>query len=150
MNVLSRLEVDTRQGVFKVTPKRLKKIKNMAKGMAACSKRNRRLIPVRKLASLVGLAQSVNLAVPPARFYLRELHNIIASRKSWSSMERLTTQAYKDLSWWAHLPLKWNGRQIWRSPDSALLHSDSSEYAWGGLNVTNGLVSSKVGQWVYV
>ena len=73
------------------------------------------------------------LAVSPARFYLRELHDVMSSRKGWSALVRVTKQAYRDLQWWTSVPAKWNGRDIWRSAASALMHCDASKTAWGGV-----------------
>ena len=127
------LEVDTAEGQFRVTEKRMAKIQGMARQIRYTALHSNRLIPVRALASLVGIAQSVYLAIPPARFYLRELHNVISSRASWGSRVRLTPQALRDLEWWMKVPAKWNGRNIWRSPETGEVHSDSSTYAWGAV-----------------
>ena len=77
---------------------------------------------VRDLARLTGLAQSAHLAVPPARFYLRELHNYITAgvaASSWDGRVRLTKQALRDLKWWRDVPERWSTRRIWRTADSA-------------------------------
>ena len=70
------LRIDTVKGLFMVTPTRLKKIKDLAKTVIYDSVKKSRLVPTKLLASFVGLAQSAYLAVAPARFYLRELHNV--------------------------------------------------------------------------
>ena len=127
------LVVDTLEGVFRVSDTRMKKISALARDIIQESKRRRRLIPVRRLAQFTGLAQSVYLAVSPARFYLRELHDVMSSRKGWSALVRVTKQAYRDLQWWTSVPAKWNGRDIWRSAASALMHCDASKTAWGGV-----------------
>ena len=77
----------------------------MANGIlaSALSAANRRLVPARFLASFVGLAQSMYLAVPSARLYLRALHDVISSRWTWESRVRLSKQAVRDLRWWAAL-----------------------------------------------
>ena len=127
------LLVDSKRGLFQVTPKRLHKIRACARELVCLSKRNARLLPVRRLASFVGLAQSVYLAVPPARHFLRELHVCIKTKQSWGARVRLSPQAYRDLQWWITLPQKWNGRAIWRSPRNAKLSADASKLAWGGV-----------------
>jgi len=127
------LEVDTKEGVFRVTDSRMLKIQVLAKQIIQESKRRARLVPKRKLAQFTGLAQSVYLAVAPARHYLRELHNVTSSRKGWSALVKVTKQAYRDLEWWKKVPAKWNGRAIWRAPDTALMHCDASKTAWGGV-----------------
>ena len=136
--VTQRLEhlgmvVDTAKGMFQVTPSRLHKIKVLAKEISCLSSRTKRWIPVRKLAGFTGLAQCVYLAVPPAKHYLRELHDCMRTKTNWSSRVRLTRQSLRDLTWWAQLPNRWNGRAIWRSPTTARLHSDASMSGWGGV-----------------
>ena len=127
------LEIDTKEGLFRVPEERLTKLTALARDIIQTSKRRQRLIPKRVLASFTGLAQSVYLAVAPARFYLRELHDVMSSRTGWSALVRVTKQAYRDLHWWKDIPAKWNGREIWRAPDSAIIHCDASKTAWGGV-----------------
>ncbi len=44
---------------------------------------------MKSLASLAGKSMFLHLAIPVARFYLRELHNIIKSTASWSGAARV-------------------------------------------------------------
>jgi len=127
------LLVDTQRGLFQVTPSRLHKIRATARELICLSKRHARLLPARHLARFAGLAQSVYLAVPPARHFLREIHWCISSKQSWGSRVRLTYQALRDLQWWVDIPLKWNGRAIWRNPRNAKVSADASKIAWGGV-----------------
>lgn len=46
---------------------------------------------------------------------------------------RLNNQAKRDINWFTALPTRWNGRAIWRSPQTALLHCDASPTAWGAV-----------------
>ncbi|KAK3252467.1 hypothetical protein CYMTET_38230 [Cymbomonas tetramitiformis] len=77
-----RLEVDLKAGRFHVTPARLQKIHQQAKALLSKASRQRRWLPARWLAALAGLSQSVYLAVPPARLYLREQHFVISTKQS--------------------------------------------------------------------
>jgi len=127
------LLVDTAKGLFVVPPDKEAKICKMAKGVRVQALKNRRLLPARLVAQFTGLCQSVYLACPPARLYLRALHDCLKTRSSWAGNVRLSRQALRDLQWWAELPKEHNGRTIWRSPDQAILHSDASLFAWGGV-----------------
>eukprot|EP00854_Cymbomonas_tetramitiformis_P015482 gene15482-biopygen15947 len=82
-----------------------------------------------------GLCQSVYLAVPTARLYLRELYVVLAEKRSWGANVKISRAAWSDLEWWSRLPVmsKWNGRRIWRPPTRAKVHTDSSKMAWGGV-----------------
>ena len=122
------LEVDLRDGLFRVTAARVAKIHAQAKDIICTASRDRRWLSARRLAAFNGLCQSVYLAVPAARLYLRELYFVLSTKRSWGAKVKLTRQAFHDLSWWARLPVmsRWNGRKIWRSPTRARLHTDSS------------------------
>ncbi|KAK3268306.1 hypothetical protein CYMTET_23178 [Cymbomonas tetramitiformis] len=129
------LEVDLKAGQFRVTPARLQKIHLQSKALLSEASRQRRWLPARKLAAFTGLCQSVYLAVPPERLYLRELHFVLSTRRGWGAKVKLTRQAWSDIEWWLRLPAqsRWNGRKIWRSPTRAKVHTDASLFAWGGV-----------------
>ncbi|KAK3258501.1 hypothetical protein CYMTET_32458 [Cymbomonas tetramitiformis] len=129
------LEVDLKLGQFRVTERRVHKIHTKAKEILCDAARNRRWIPARRLASFTGLCQSVYLAVPAARLYLRELYFVLAEKRSWGAKVKISRSARGDLEWWSRLPVmsRWNGRKIWRSPTRAKVHTDSSMTAWGGV-----------------
>ncbi|KAK3269832.1 hypothetical protein CYMTET_21730 [Cymbomonas tetramitiformis] len=129
------LEVDLKAGQFRVTPARLQKIHLQSKALLSEASRQRRWLPARKLAAFTGLCQSVYLAVPPARLYLRELHFVLSTRRGWGAKVKLTRQAWSDIEWWLRLPAqsRWNGHKIWRSPTRAKVHTDASLFAWGGV-----------------
>jgi hypothetical protein len=83
--------------------------------------------------------------VPPARFYLRELHTCLGTKTSWSGRVKLTRQALRDLHWWRDVPQRWAARSMWRATDTAYLHCDASgTVGWGG--VLNGLTPAR-GLW---
>eukprot|EP00854_Cymbomonas_tetramitiformis_P022341 gene22341-biopygen23069 len=127
------LEVDLKAGQFRLTPARPQKIHLQSKALLSEASRQRRWLPARKLAAFTGLCQSVYLAVPPARLYLRELHFVLSTKRRWGA--KLTRQAWGDVEWWLRLPAqsRWNGRKIWRSPTRAKVHTDASLFAWGGV-----------------
>jgi hypothetical protein len=127
------LLVDAKRGLFLATPERLTKLRLLARDIICRGKHNGRWISARKLAKFTGLAQSLYLAIPPARHYLRELHSVLRGKKNWGSRVLLTAQAFRDLEWWQAMPERWNGRAIWRSPTNAKLHCDASLFAWGGV-----------------
>jgi hypothetical protein len=139
------LEVDTRTDVFRLTAARAEKLKRLSRQLCCSAKREKRYVSARALASFTGLAQSAYLAVPPARFYLRELHDCLSMRQSWLGKVRLTKQAFRDLAWWQDVPPRWAERRLRRSPDTASLHCDASgTVGWGG--VLNNLLPTR-GSW---
>ena len=138
------LDVDTEAGLFRVPPSKLAKLMGQARDVIGLAAREARLVPVRLLAGFVGYAQSVYLACPSARFYLRELHDVMGTRTSWDARVRLTRQALRDLRWWAQIGRADVSRAIWRSPTDRTLHCDASHLAWGG--VLDGTVPAQ-GMW---
>ena len=69
------LEIDTRAMQFRAPSGKLRKLAGLAKDLLVRAARDRRWVPARLLAVLAGKAQFLYLAIPPARFYLRELHS---------------------------------------------------------------------------
>eukprot|EP00873_Tetraselmis_striata_P034787 jgi/Tetstr1/455051/TSEL_041907.t1 len=104
-----------------------------------CAARDARWLPVRELQSLAGRAQYLHLAIPAARFYLRELHDVVGSK--WGSRVRMTHQLRRDLQWWTAVPTQANGRPIHRHVETAYMHCDSSGYGWGA--VLNGRLEAR-------
>jgi hypothetical protein len=139
------LGVDTSAGLFYLTDSRRAKLRRLAKGLRIAAKSEHRYVTARAIACFTGLAQSAYLAIPPARFYLRELHDVCSTRSGWngpSARVRLTKQARRDLAWGCDIPDRWSARAIFRSPDTAYLHCDASGLVgWGG--VLNGLYPAR-------
>ncbi|KAK3248872.1 hypothetical protein CYMTET_41678 [Cymbomonas tetramitiformis] len=129
------LEVDLKEGLFRVTEMRIDKIHAQAKSIICDATREKRWLSVRRLAAFNGLCESVYLAMPAARLYLRELYFVLSTKRSWGAKVKLTRQSFHDLEWWLRLPVMswWSGRKIWRSPTRAKLHTDSSLHARGGV-----------------
>ncbi|KAK3283685.1 hypothetical protein CYMTET_8630 [Cymbomonas tetramitiformis] len=90
------LEVDLKLGQFRVTERRVHKIHAKAKEILCDAARNWRWIPARRLASFTGLCQSVYLAVPAARLYLRELYFVLAEKRSWGAKVKISRSARGD------------------------------------------------------
>eukprot|EP00873_Tetraselmis_striata_P006608 jgi/Tetstr1/426872/TSEL_017086.t1 len=61
-----------------------------AKQLLQRAARDARWLPVRELQSPVGRAQYMYVAIPAARFYLRELHDVVGSK--WGGRVRMTHQ----------------------------------------------------------
>lgn len=126
-----RIETEGGDGIIRVTPQRVGKIRRLARELIHRAHRNRRLVPARQLASFVGLVQSCYLAIPVAQLFCRELNFNLAEKSSWTGNVRLSRQSLRDLDWWVDMPLKWNGRQIHQSAVTQLMWTDASDFAWG-------------------
>lgn len=67
--------IDTRAGLYLLSPAKLAKVRASALALQRESRRRRRLVSVRHLRSFAGLAQSTHLAVTDARLRLRAIWN---------------------------------------------------------------------------
>ena len=83
------------------------------------SRRHRRLVPTRALASFAGLGQASTLAVPLGRCWLRSVYDDIAEQgQLWSGRTRLSRQSLADLREWTRLrDSRHVGRSIWLLPE---------------------------------
>ncbi|KAK3272990.1 hypothetical protein CYMTET_18741, partial [Cymbomonas tetramitiformis] len=79
------LEVDLREGLFRVTETRVNKIHAQARSIICDASREKRWLSARRLAAFNGLCQSVYIAVPAARMYLRELYFELTTKRSWGA-----------------------------------------------------------------
>ena len=66
------------RGLFLLTERRERRLRHLALDLLCYMSRHRRKVPVRRLASIAGLAQSSSLAVPLARCWLRSLYDDIS------------------------------------------------------------------------
>ena len=127
------LEIDLARGVFRAPVEKLKSIRDLSRAILGIAGRNQRWVPAKMLASLAGKAQFLYLAIPAARFYLRELHDVMSTKDCWGARVKLTNQLRRDLLWWRDVPAQKNSRPIYKPFETAYLHVDSSGYGWGAV-----------------
>ena len=102
------------KGEFRAPTVKLKDIAAMAKGLLCRATSLKRWVSVKALASLAGKAQSLHLAILVARFFLRDLHDVVNSTKSWSCTVKVSCQLKRDLEWWTRVTKLHNGASIWK------------------------------------
>jgi hypothetical protein len=81
-------------------------------------------LPIKKLQSFAGHVQYLFLAIPAARYFLRELHSVLGDK--WGGRVRLTHELRRNLHWWTQVPSHANGKNIHRPVESAYIHYDKS------------------------
>ena len=91
---------------------KLKGIAKIATQLLCKAAANKSWVSVEALASLAGRAQILHLAMPVAKFFLRELHDVPSSAKSMTGTVRLTRQLKWDLEWWRVVLSKHHGASI--------------------------------------
>ena len=91
------MTLDLKKNEFRAPQAKLSNIAALAKQLLVKSAKIKRWVPVKSLASLAGKAQFLHLAIPVALFYLREMHDVVKSAKSWTWTVRVTKQLKRDL-----------------------------------------------------
>eukprot|EP00873_Tetraselmis_striata_P042293 jgi/Tetstr1/462557/TSEL_007545.t1 len=121
------LDLDWVTMQFRTPTATLRRLSNLARDLLCIAARRRRHAPAKLLASLTGQSHFLYLAMPPARFYLREAHTVLGRCSSPSGkVVLLTRQLIRDLEWWRDVPTRHNGAPILRPVETAYLHTDSS------------------------
>eukprot|EP00873_Tetraselmis_striata_P006365 jgi/Tetstr1/426629/TSEL_016906.t1 len=120
------LDLDLVTLQFRAPSAKLRRLSNLARDLLCIDARRRRHAPAKVHASLAGQGQFLYLAMPPARFYLREAHTVMGRCSSPSGKVVLTRHVIRDLEWWRDVPTRHNGAPILRPVETAYLHTDSS------------------------
>eukprot|EP00873_Tetraselmis_striata_P028600 jgi/Tetstr1/448864/TSEL_036090.t1 len=74
------VDIDSASGMFYAPADKLDRLSRQPTRLIGRATRNARWLPVRKLQSLVWQAHYLCLAIPAARFFLRELHSVVGDR----------------------------------------------------------------------
>ena len=74
--------MDFEEGVFRAPVKKLRDFSVLAKNLLCTGASNKRWVLIKSLASLAKKAQFQHIAIPVAKFYLRELHDVVSSAES--------------------------------------------------------------------
>eukprot|EP00873_Tetraselmis_striata_P017437 jgi/Tetstr1/437701/TSEL_026356.t1 len=135
--------IDLKRGEFRAPEEKLIALAKAARSLLGRAASNKRWLPARQLASFAGKAQFLYLAVTPARFFLRELHCVLATRQGWGGRVRMTNQLRRDLEWWTQVPAQHNGRSMYKPVETAYLHADSSSYGWGAVLNNNSAYQAR-------
>jgi hypothetical protein len=93
--------------------------------------RTSRWLHVKELQSFAGQGKYLILAIPAARFFMREVHSVLGDK--WGGRVRLAPHLRRDLQWWTQVPSHANSKNIHRPVESACIHCDSSGYGWGAI-----------------
>eukprot|EP00873_Tetraselmis_striata_P004131 jgi/Tetstr1/424395/TSEL_014954.t1 len=137
------LIIDLKRGEFRAPEEKLIALATAARSLLGRAASNKRWLPARQLASFAGKAQFLYLAVTPARFFLRELHCVLATRQGWGGRVKMTNQLRRDLQWWTQVPAQHNGRSMYKPVETAYLHADSGSYGWGAVLNNNSAYQAR-------
>jgi hypothetical protein len=123
--------IDITLGYFYAPEQKLTKIAQKAKHLIGRATRNARWLPVKDLQSLEDHVHYLFLAIPAARFFLRELHSVVGEK--WGGLVRLPPHLRRGMQWWTKVPSQSNDKLIHKPVETAYLHTDSSGYGWGAV-----------------
>jgi hypothetical protein len=123
------IDIDTSTCYFFAPAEKLQKLAKQARHLLQRATRNNRWLPLKELQSFVGQAQYLFLAIPAARFFLRELHSVLGDK--WGGRVRLTPHLSRDLQWCTQVPSHANGKNMHRPVALSYIHCDNSGYGWG-------------------
>lgn len=119
--------VDTTRGQFLIPRDKIAAISALANKL-----RIKRVVVARELARFCGVAISVHLAFPLARFFLTSLYADLRQKRSWRDHIRLSPQALLDLEAWGNIG-RLQGGDL--NPDARPFHgtlaTDASLTGWG-------------------
>ena len=111
--------IDIKVGQFVAPPAKLIQIAVLARTLLCQAASLKRWVNVKTLASLTRKAQFLHLVIPVAKFFMRELPDVIESAKCWSGTVRVTPQLKRDLELWTHVPDCKNGSPIYKPIENA-------------------------------
>jgi hypothetical protein len=118
------LTVDLMKGEFRAPNDKLQAVAKQASALLGRAAITARWLPARQLAAFTGKAQFLYLAIALARFLLRELDCVLATRHGWGGRVRMKHQLERDLEWWRTIPNPHNGRSIYKLIETAYLNAD--------------------------
>ena len=76
------LIIDTSRGLFVVPGEKAARLRRQAQDLIKTARSSKGRAPAKKIASFCGLAQSVGLAVRPARFFLQALYMCLRTKRT--------------------------------------------------------------------
>jgi hypothetical protein len=104
--------LDSEKGEFRAPTAKIKSIAVLAKTLLCKAASHKRWVSVKTLACLAEKAKFMHLAIRVASFFLRELHDVDETAKTWSGTVKVTCQLKRDLEWWTRVPAHHNGASI--------------------------------------
>jgi hypothetical protein len=127
------LGVDFAQERFYAPAAKLARLRNAAKQLRIDALEHARKVSRKALQSFCGFAQSLQLAISPARLFLRSLYDCQSVRSKVPGKVILSRQALRDLRWWATLPVRYHSAPMVLRPGTPHLFVDACKTGWGAV-----------------
>jgi ribonuclease HI len=93
-----------------------------------------KVLPVRKLASLIGKIIATANAMFPAKLHSRALlrdKNLSLQQEGWNGKVYLSEESLAQLEWWIQELPSWNGRSLLPENPKNVIYTDASNTGWG-------------------
>jgi transcriptional regulator of met regulon len=127
--------IDLKQGVLQVPNEKMKSIrKELGKLLTHSS------MSCRKMAAILGATRSFLMAMPFLRAFTDELVQFVTHEKKigWDRKIEIPQELKNQVREMGAFMQMWKGRQFQGKTPVRELHSDSSQEAWAGVDVTEG------------
>jgi len=126
--------IDLQEGKLKISPQKAKSIRKELGKFAT-----KDFMAKRQVAAILGQIRANLLALLFLRAFTTKLVNFLAqkSQDPWESKHRLSQDIKEELLQLKDLLKDWSGRPFVEK-ETRILYSDSSDYAWGGLDLVTG------------
>jgi len=128
--------IDTARNQVRLPDGRLARLRGTAAAVLASASSNRRWVKRKPLESVAGIIVAASLAIPEARLFARAIYDDLArstAARGPHSDCRLSHQSVRDLRWWANFGRSGHGRPLWPRAPAHTLHTDASNFGWGGV-----------------
>ena len=123
--------VDSKICTFSAPTSKLAEIRRDGSVLLGLAFRQARLVKAKLLARFLGKIAFLGLAIRPAKFFTRNLHRALASKRDWRSLIRLSRPALKELNFWLAVPQRFVSTPFQRVPHQVVLATDASLRGWG-------------------
>jgi hypothetical protein len=126
--------LNLKDGRLEVCPQKLKLVRKELGKLVVCSK-----ITCRKMAAILGSVRSFLVALPFLRAFTDTMVELVNLQQTfgWDHQVQIPPSLKSQLGDIKVLLQAWQGRDFRKSPNRDL-HSDSSSFAWGGVDTQQG------------
>jgi hypothetical protein len=138
--------IDSRQMRFYLAPRKMQRVRDLARALQRQSNKGRRWVDAEKLRSFLGTCVSLTIAFPFARYYSRSMYDDLSMRRQRArraarggARVRLSHQSLRDLAVWRKLAgPECDGRPIFPATPDGIMHTDAADVGYGGTLDSSG------------
>lgn len=121
--------INTKNLTFEIPESKIQKIKQQAKKLA-----KKKIEKIRKVASFLGLANSIEIAMPHQKLKTREIlrrKNEAVKKQGWQGEMEISEQMKEELKWWQNDMEKCATKKQKQTKSTLTITTDASKHGWG-------------------